>query len=529
MITAEQYYHDMIDSVSREIRARVELLDGSTLLNTFTYDGALQSFTVERMGDSSKFFGFGICKKLTLKLRDKERTINITKGQRLDVAIGVGCDYLYTFPIFFVDEVTRDENTNALTITAYDAIYKANGYTVKDIKLPQSYSIFSFAAAAAALLGMPIKLDIRTQIGFDASYPNGANFDGTESVREALDDVAEATGTIYFVNNNWELVFKTLDISGDPVLTIDKSKYFTLSAKTKYMLTGITHSTELGDNVTADINVAGAHQYLRENAFLTNRDDVGALVNNIFTKVQQLTMYQFDLKWRGNFLLEIGDKIRIVNKDDTTIDCYAINDTITYNGGLVENTSWEYNESQHENASNPSTIGEALKKATARVDKISGEIILKVEDMDTKVSQLQVTSDNIAATIEQNAINTDNKIDSLEQNIDMVSNKVEATMTSDQVELLVNKTISNGVNHVETSTGFTFDEHGLSVTKSNSEISTTITEDGMQVFKSDTALLTANNQGVAATNLRSNYIIIGNRCRLEKYGADRVGCYWLGG
>ena len=53
-------FNDMIDSVSREIRARVELLDGSTLLNTFTYDGALQSFSIDRTCDSSKFFGFGI-------------------------------------------------------------------------------------------------------------------------------------------------------------------------------------------------------------------------------------------------------------------------------------------------------------------------------------------------------------------------------------------------------------------------------------------------------------------------------------
>ena len=352
MISAKPSFMQMINSVSRDFEARVELLDGSTVLNTFTYDGALQSFTIERTGDESSFFGFGICKKLTLKLRDKERNINITKGQRLDVSMAVGSDYLYPFPAFNVEEITRDENTNALTITAYDAIYKANNYKVSDMKLPQSYTIFGFAAAASSLLGIPIKLDGLTAEEFNTEYSNGANFEGTESVREALNDVAEATGTIYFVNNNWELVFKTLDISGNPVLAIDKSKYFTLSAKTKNTLTGITSATELGDNVTVG-TTTGAHQYLRDNAFLENRDDISTLLSNIFAKVSGLSMYQFDLKFRGNFLLECGDKISVTTKDDEVINCYILNDTITYNGGLVGTVKWNYNAPQGETASNP--------------------------------------------------------------------------------------------------------------------------------------------------------------------------------
>lgn len=334
MINAKPVFIDMINSVSRQFEARVELLNGSTILNTFTYDGALQSITIERAGDESCFFGFGICEKLTLKLRDKQRAINVLKGNRLDVSLGVGHDYLYPFPAFNVTEVTRDENTNALTITAYDVIYKANSLKVSDMQLPKSYTILGFATSASSLLGVHIKLDGLTDQEFNVEYPNGANFDGTESIRDALNDVAEATGTIYFVNNNWELVFKKLDVSGDPVLAIDKSKYFTLSAKTKYTLTGITSATELGDNVTVGTTV-GAHQYLRDNAFLELRDDIATLLNNIFSKVNGLSMYQFDLAFRGNFLLECGDKISITTKDNDVINCYILNDTITYNGGLM--------------------------------------------------------------------------------------------------------------------------------------------------------------------------------------------------
>jgi len=67
---------------------------------------------------------------------------------------------------------------------------------------------------------------------FDLDFPDGANFDGTESIREALNDVAEATQTIYYVDGEYRLTFKRLDISGEPVVEITKHKYFDLESKT---------------------------------------------------------------------------------------------------------------------------------------------------------------------------------------------------------------------------------------------------------------------------------------------------------
>ena len=372
-------FNDMIDSASRDIRARVELLDDSTLLNTFTYDGALQSFSVERTGNSNKFFGFGICQKLTLKLLDKERNINITKGQKLDIAMGVGSDYIYPLPAFYVEEVARDENTNNLSVTAYDAIYSANTYTVSDLTLPKGYSIYVFAAMCASKLGIPIHIDTTSKSLFDTYYSEGANFGGKETLREALDDVAEATGTIYFVNNNWELTFKTLDVFGNPVLTIDKSKYFTLSAKTPQVLNGIASVTELGDNVGTG---GEKQQYLRDNAFLSLRDDVAALIQSIGVSVLSLSICQFNLKWRGNFLLELGDKISITNKDNSLISTYLLNDTITYNGGFIENSSWSMSDNQSKEYINPTSLGEMLKETYAKVDKANGQITLLVSGMD---------------------------------------------------------------------------------------------------------------------------------------------------
>ena len=59
---------------------------------------------------------------------------------------------------------------------------------------------------------------------------------------------------------------------------------------------------------------------------------------------------------------------------------------------------------------------------------------------------------------------------------------------------------------------------------------TTISDDGMKVFKNNEAMLVANNVGVDAVNLSATtYLIIGTNSRFENYGTDRTGCFWIGG
>ena len=245
MIKTDTLFQEMINSPVRELKARVELCSGSTLLNTFKYTDRLISFSVERTGDESKFFGYGVCQKLNVKLIDKNRELDITTSNTLEVVFGVGSDYVYALPVFKVSEVHRDENTNELSITAYDALYAANALKTDKIPLNgYAYNIAEYAKECAAVLGLPLKIENVDDDSFSTYYPQGANFEGTETIREALNAIAEATQTIYFVNNEWELVFKRLDMYGAPAITIDEEKYFSLKSKTNRSLVGITHATQ---------------------------------------------------------------------------------------------------------------------------------------------------------------------------------------------------------------------------------------------------------------------------------------------
>ena len=565
MLAAEQCFNDINNTPVRYVRGRVELYNGSTLLNTFRHTDILKSFTIERVGDNSKFFGYGIVHKINVKVLDKDRQLSITTANSLDVAFGIGSDFIYPYPIFYVSEVHRNENTNELSITAYDVLYRAANYTVSDLILPNEYTIATFVKACAVLLGVPRNI---TASGFDTLYPNGANFDGTETVREALNAVAEATQTIYYINNEQELTFRRLDVSGAAQLDIGKDKYYSLDSKTNRRLVGVASITELGDNVSAALQESGTTQYIRDNPFWELRDDIGTLVDAALAAVGGLTINQFECDWRGSFILEMGDKISLTTKDNKKVYSYVLDDVISYDGAFKEKTRWNYSTDEAETETNPTSIGDALKTTYAKVDKVNKRIEMVASEtqsnksniaalrMNTEsisasvssveertgtlegdvaanksnIAAIRLDTESISASVSSIEERTNNAVSGINDDITTLTKKVNATITSEDVNIQIQSALSNGVESITTETGYTFNNEGLTVAKSDSEMKTTISDDGMKVFKNNEAVLVANNVGVDAVNLSATtYLIIGTNSRFENYGTDRTGCFWIGG
>ena len=504
-------HSSMLVSPARSIVGRVELFEGSTLLQTFSHTDALSDFTLSRVG-AKKFFGFGVSQELEMKLVDKDRLINIEKDQNLKVSFGVDNEFVYPAPLFYVNEIQRDENTNELTIKAYDLIRKTENHTISELNLEAPYAIGEIVAAIASFLGINIRADGSI---FALEYPEGANFDGTETLREVLDAIAEATQTIYYINRNNSLTFKRLDIAGEPVLTIGKANYFTLTSKENRTLSDICSATELGDNVITTSGIGGETQYVRDNPFWELRNDITTLLDEAIAAVGGMTLNQFTCKWRGNYLVEPGDKIALVTKNDETVISYLLDEKYVYNGGFSADTAWEYAENEGESADNPTTLGGALKKTYAKVDKANKEI----EIVAGETAEIKLTTDSITNSVTQ-----------LDNNMAEVVAEVSTKVTANEVSYSIQSAMGEGIERVTTTTGFTFNEEGLHISKEDSEITTTITQDGMTVYRKDDEVLVADNLGVRAEDLHATtFLIIGNNSRLEDYGSSRTGCFWIGG
>lgn len=523
MITLD---NSLWNSPVRTVTARVELYEGSTLVAEHSSGDSIISCSIERVGEHNKFFGFGVCQKLNLHLIDLERALDYGTQHTIKCYFTCGSE-VDAFPAFKITEVHRDENTNEVSITAYDTIYQASAHYASE--LPEREHNEALPLIINFLLEditgildienieVPTDYPVKTNPFTMLQFPDGFNFDGAETFRELLDNIAEISQTIYFLKPDGTLVFKKFDKDGDPVLTINKSDYIELDSKTNRRLSDICSATELGDNVITRSGQMGTTQYVRNNPFWELREDITDLLNAAIdptTGVGGLTINQFECSWRGNPALEIGDKIGLVTKDNKVVYSYVIDDVIDYYGYMEQVTQWSYEDNEGESADNPVTLGDALKKTYAKVDKANREIQIVAGEN----AQIKLTADAIQSTVSQ-----------IDENVNSVLSEVSSKVTADDVTISIQKAMEQGIERVTTTTGFTFNEEGLHVSKTGSEITTTITEDGMTVSREDDAVLVADNLGVRAEDLHATtFLIIGNNSRLEDYDDNRTGCFYIG-
>ena len=525
MIATTTKYNNAINASKRSIKAKAELFSDSALIATYTQNDAIKSINVDRVGEDSKFFGFGVTHKANIKLIDVNREINLTTANYFKIQLGIqlkdsSIEYI-SYPKMYITEVNRDENTNELSITAYDVLNEAKTLIIDDLELAKPYTIKNVIEAVGAKIKANSVIIPEDITAFDLEYTDGANFEGSEKLQEALTAAAEVTQTIYFINGNDDLVFKRLDRDGEAVKTISKANYITLDSSTNKRLQTICSATELGDNVSASISEIGSTQYVRDNPFWELREDIADLLEDAKNAICGITINQFNCEWRGDLSLEIGDKIALVTKDNNIVTSYLLSDSIEYNGGLSQTSEWQYTDGE-ESESNPNTLGEIIKQTSAKVDKANKTIELKASQIDSnsgEISSLKMSTDAINASV-QNDINE-------------LTNKVNATMTAEDVKLEIQSEIANGVDKVTTKTGFTLNDEGLTVSKTGSEMTTKIDEDGMTVYRDNEEMLNANNEGVIAYNLHAKtYLIVGESSRFEDYekdGETRTGCFWIGG
>lgn len=552
----------------------------SYIEKTFTKNDNLKSFTVERVGDESKLFGYGIVQRLNIKLvnisqADAEAWFN-TNG-RFNIELG-------NLPTFYVSEVHRNEVSGELSITAYDTLKKATEYLIKQASAgvedeeyktntldAQTQRIINFLSVVGYTLPK-VKTNIVTSSNYKYYQPQFTqwNLDGEETLRDVLDDIAEIYHSVYYISKEWDgekLYFQpiyeptqfntNIDSSLRYVpITVGKEDYFSLETKGNREFRTLTHATALGENISSiEYNNWGTHVIIRDNSILSLMEsdaaarhilreageyaepDVGpngeSLNATLYPSLAYLKMNQFDCSWRGGSFVRIGRAIKFEDREGNLVTGYLLNDVIEYDGTMRERTQWNYKNEDAVTSSNPATLGEILKNTSAVVDKVNQNVTQVVHTQDEheeQITTLVTEAGNISASVTTMQNGLEETLEGINGTFDTLTKKVEAAVTADDVQISIERELSNGVDKVSTKTGYTFDEEGLTIAKSNSEMSTQITDDGMTVYRSGEAVLIANNEGVQAEDLHATtYLIIGNNSRFEDMGSDRTACFWIGG
>ena len=540
---------DNIKSPVRKVKGAVAVYRAATLLKTYTYQDDLKEFTLERISEGSKFFGYGVAQRVNVKFRDTQRANPVLPGDIFTLSLD--CNdadtYAFTSGKYYVSERRRDENTNELSVFAYDKLKDATEHYTSEVDFSSCETFYAYMVAIKDFLGLD-GLVLKDFPLADAQSAAKADLEGSETLRGLLDDLAEATQTIYYINCENKLVFRRLSKSGED-LVLNKDDYTALKSGDNRRLQTICAATQFGNNVSASTSSVGTTQYIRDNDFWNTDDNIQSAVDTALALYGDFSINQFNVTWRGDYRLEVGDRLKIEQKDGTYVYSFLVDDKLAYNGFFQQVSKWEYQDNEGETASNPTSLGDKLKQTYAIVDKTNKEIdmvVSKIDEVDNKVTSMKLNVDGISARVTQVSEDTKRQTDALNNNItqimedneqaqetiyaemDKIQKSVNAAITADQLAIEVAKQISNGVNEVTTTTGFTFNQEGLRVAKSQSEMETLITDDGMKIYRNNQEVLTANNKGVDALNLHATtYLIVGKYSRFEDYDS-RTGCFWLG-
>ena len=430
-----------------------------------------------------------------LEVNDK----NTIRSAQFGVKAPGDANYSYVeFGSYIIKEVTKDEEQQTIHLECYD--YMLQSMIPYDLVLDYSAGITVKAFLDA----------ICDRLGWTKGYTTFHNsdvlideekYDASDTFRDVLDEIAQvAGGMIGLAGSELRIIYPT-----DTGEVIDEENLKTLKIGKRY---GPVNSVVLSrspqeDNIykkDADsIASYGLTEIRIENNQIidSHRED---FMDGICDALFGLSFELYELDSFGIGYLSFGDIFAIKTADGVAHRALMLCDDLQITQGVSETIKLEEPEVTNTDYTAASTTDKTLKKTIIRVDK-----------QDNKITALA------------------ERTDSLESGLADVTRKAEMTISPEAVDIKISEAI-NGIDSVETSTGYTFDKDGLNIHKDGEEMHNTLDNTGMYVRRSGTDVLTANNDGVNAINLTARqFLIVGENARFEDYPGNRTACFYIGG
>lgn len=288
---------------------------------------------------------------------------------------------------------------------------------------------------------------------------------------------------------------------------------------------------------------SGSNAYTITGNYLLATDSLDALqevAQVLYESLRTVTYTPCKVTVPASLEIQAGDIIQLTDRNGQSFPVYVMvkkqsgqRDTLECTGSARRSSSSVTNEEKlHAVSGKVLEIQASMEGLESANRELEGRVVSAetVISQNTDAIQLRATKSEMQAA-KTEAIDTSRE--NFEAQLKVMSDSISMNFTKSQsLEEDVNNIKNGGVSNVVTSTGYTFDQNGMTVEKSGRNIKTQITEDGMTVFKNGTEVLSANSAGVNAVDLHaSTYLIIGKgkgRSRFEDCGQDRTGCFWIG-
>lgn len=437
--------------------------------------------------------------------------------------------------IYKVDDYT-DNDDGTLTIKALDNMIKFEfNYDGSELVNEKGYATLLEVAQdicnkAGVELGSTSFLNSEKQI---------AVYDNTVTAREYISYIAESADCFAFIGRDGKLYFKHIyenetEIALDMFGEYKWGEEFKIS-KVSYE-DGI-RSFKFGDETRNNLWIS------QDNMYIVDEEQV----ENIYNEINGLVANSFEGKTVIDPAIDIGDKIIIDGKP------VIYQGEMTLEGRFVVQISSKIQIKQKEETTVKKESQKVVnRRVQSEINQIDGKITQLVEEnaeTSTKLSQHEQTIDSITNKVSSNTTEINNNYQDILQKLgdkaqkdDVISleNKAETIQTNTDYAIKISEDIqANGVSKVKTETGYTFDNDGLTIEKTNAKTKSKLNEAGLEITdatgSSEESLLFAGyDKNIGETVVKSKnmnvekYLTVGRYSRIEDY-EEGTGVFWIGG
>lgn len=179
---------------------------------------------------------------------------------------------------------------------------------------------------------------------------------------------------------------------------------------------------------------------------------------------------------------------------------------------------------------------DAQEKNITTLQATATSLSASVSSVKTDIKTAEGDISNIRTRVEKNEADIKAASDSITATVKSTTEDLtgirkqltELTQDADSLNLSIQNIEKNGVSQVTTTTGYTFNDKGLTIRKSGSEIENRMDNTGMYVTRDGDTMLQANAAGVVATDVTiRNFLIVGDHARFESYPTNRIACFYV--
>lgn len=510
--------------------------------------------------DEGNVFGTAIAKILEFEI---ENLVDL-EGKEFEyltgIKIGETINWI-SLGNFIVQDIEPNDTTNINKVTAMDYMLKSNIEYRTELDY-NSGEITILDVIQEACIQAGIELATMDFANCNFMVDSNQFVEGTLN-RQVIQAVAQISGTIAKIRSDNKLYLITPKTKGLLVkdvhimtvaelnlLPVEKlsgtENKYSMSNYKELVIKRNTHPINLvslgmadveGENIVlrdeTSIKENGENSLvINDNPFAYTQEKREQLITALFDIVKGFKYTSFEIQGQSKPYIETGDEVLVIDKEGNVFSSFLFRFNYKSPNGLESEMSAPSITRTTVNYQNVPSALDIAKRTEIVVNKELSKITATVQKNEKQL--LKDINNNYQDIIQ--------KLDDKAQKTDVISleTAVETIQTNTNYAIKISEDIqANGVSKVKTETGYTFDEEGLTIEKTNAKTKSTLNESGLEVKDStgsqDEDLLKAGyDKEIGETVVKSKnmnvekYLTIGKYSRIEDY-EEGTGVFWIGG